>query len=80
MSDNGVRAVTAEASEHLPTGDLFVQAIATLDRLAREGHGPAFTQRSIGAGYVFLAIGETPTDLCHSIIALGKMTDKGHTP
>lgn len=57
---------------------LQARALSTLERLARDGHGPIFTQRSIGTGYTCLGIGDTTEDLCHAIIALGKMTIKGN--
>ena len=49
------------------------KAIETLETLAREGHGPTFTQKSAGAGYTHITIGQTTEDFCAAIIALGKM-------
>ncbi len=57
---------------------LQAKALSTLERLARDGHGPIFTQRSIGTGYTCLGIGDTTEDLCHAIIAIGKMATKGN--
>lgn len=54
--------------------DSLAEAVLIMERLAREGHGPTFTQRSVGAGYTHLGIGETTDDLCAAIVALGKMS------
>ncbi len=67
--DNAVMMLAADEI------DMLRAVIATLERLARDGHGPVFTQTSVGTAKTFCGIGKTTDDFCAAIVALGRMSE-----
>lgn len=51
---------------------LAEEALLAIERMAREGRGPTFTQKSAGCGYRYVTTGETTEDFCAALIALEK--------
>jgi hypothetical protein len=53
--------------------DRFREALAALERLARTGHGPVFTQKSVGIGQrAAMGTGDDTQSFCAAIVALEK--------
>ena len=55
--------------------DRLTAVISAMERLARDGHGPVFTQSSVGTSKTFCGIGKTTDDFCAAIVALGRMSE-----
>jgi hypothetical protein len=45
--------------------------------LARTGHGPSFTQNTVGCGLKAIGLGQTDEDAVAAVIALWKMCREG---
>lgn len=65
-------AICCEAAEEI---DRLMATIKNLERLARSGHGPVFTQSSVATSRTHIGIGKTTDDFCAAIVALGRMSE-----
>ena len=52
--------------------NLQADALLAIERMARNGHGPTFTQRSVGAGYSFKTFEEGTEAFCKAVEELEK--------
>ena len=55
------------------TDDLHAAMLA-LERMARDGRGPVFTQAHVATSHGFHSIGKTTEDFCAAVVALEKTT------
>lgn len=52
----------------------IVAALLALERMARDGRGPVFTQAHVATSHGFHSIGKTTEDFCAAVVALEKTT------
>ena len=68
--------LAAVAKRYVDQERLRDNAIDALERMARDGRGPALSQKSVHTHAAHYGIGTTRDDFCAAIVALEKETRK----